>query len=63
MRESSAMLDHFLVKVKITFRISTEWRRKNQYTDILKTTKAKVYQEKITLELRKIRKMANINEA
>jgi hypothetical protein len=56
MRGSSAMSDHFLVKAKITFRISRKWRRKNKRQgkinkDVLKTTTAEVYHEKITTEL------------
>ena len=51
MRESSAMSDNFLVKAKITLRISTKWRKKNKYKekinkDILKTTTSEVYQKK-----------------
>jgi len=49
MRGNSAMSDHFLVKTKITLRISTKWRKKNKYEekinkDILKTTIAEVNQ-------------------
>jgi len=68
MRGSSAMSDHFLVKAKIVLRISTKWRKKDKYKekinkDLLKTTTAKVYQEKITLELRNIQEMVDVNEA
>jgi len=39
------------VKAKICLRLSTKWRKKNKYKekinkDILKTTTAKVYEEK-----------------
>ena len=67
MRGSSAMSDHFFVKAKITLRISTKWSKKNKYKeeinkDILKTTTADVYQEKISMELRDIQEMVNLNE-
>ncbi|KAL4083606.1 hypothetical protein QTP88_028922 [Uroleucon formosanum] len=54
MRGSSAMSDHFLAKNKYKEKINK---------DILKTTTAKVYQEKIVIELRDIQKMVNLNEA
>jgi len=68
MRGSSAMSDHFLVKAKIKLRISTKWKKKNKHKekinkDILKTITAKVYQEKISIELRDIQEMVNLNEA
>jgi hypothetical protein len=67
MRGSSTMSDYFLMKAKITLRISTKWRKKNKYKekinkDILKTTTAKVYEEKISIELRDIQEMLNLNE-
>jgi len=60
------MSDNFLVKSKITLRISTKWRKKNKYKekinkDILKTTRSEV--PKKSMELRDIQEMVNQNEA
>lgn len=58
MRRNSAMSDYFLA---ITIRISTEQRKKQKYKekinrDALKTSTAKVYQEKLMLKLQNIQK-------
>jgi len=50
------MSDHFLIRAKITIRISTKWRKKQKYKEkinrnALKISTAKVYQEKLMLKL------------
>jgi len=67
MRGSSAMSNHFLVKAKMTIRISTEWQNKQKYKEkinrhALKTSTTKVYQEKLMLKLQNIQERLNISE-
>ncbi|KAE9522623.1 hypothetical protein AGLY_016986 [Aphis glycines] len=67
MRGSSAMSDHFLVRAKINIRISTEWRKKQKHKgkidrDALKTSTAKVYQEKLMSKIQNIQERPNISE-
>lgn len=65
MRGSSAISDHFLVRVKIHFRISVEKQRrnsgKNELTDILKTNVVKLYQDRLNEELQRINQESDIN--
>lgn len=61
------MSDHFLVREKMNIRISTEWQKKQKYNekinrDALKTSTAKVYQEKLMLKLQNMQERPNINE-
>ncbi|VVC29819.1 Hypothetical protein CINCED_3A023839 [Cinara cedri] len=51
----------------MTIRISTEWRKKQKYKKklnriALKTSIAKVYQEKLMLKLKNIQERSNFNE-
>jgi len=66
MRGCSAISEHFLVRVKIHFRISVEKQRRNtgikrNNRDMLKTNIRKVYQEKVNKEMQLISQEANIN--
>ncbi|VVC25301.1 Hypothetical protein CINCED_3A022671 [Cinara cedri] len=61
------MSDHFLVRAKINIRISTEWRKTQNYKEkidrnALKTSTAKLYQEKLMLKLQNIQERPNISE-
>lgn len=66
MRGSSAISDHFLVRVKIHFRISVEKQRrisgnKRINRDILKTNVVKLYQDRLNEELQRINQESDIN--
>jgi len=66
MRGSSALSHHFLVRVKIHFRISVEKQRRNSIKkrikrDILKTNVVKLYQDRLNEELRGINQETDIN--
>ena len=67
MKGSSAISDHFLVRAKINIRLSTEWRKKQKHKgkidrDALKTSTAKVYQEKLISKIQNMHERPNINE-
>jgi len=66
MRGISAISDHFLVRVKIHFRISAEKQRRNSgkkriNRDILKTNVVKLYQDRLNEELQRINQKSDIN--
>jgi len=66
MRDCSALSEHFMVKIKIHFRISVENQRRNKGKKrtnraILKTNLRKVYQERFNEEMQLISQEANIN--
>jgi len=66
MRGSSAISDHFLVRVKIHFRISVEKQRRNSgkkriNRDILKTNVVKLYQDRLNEDLQRINQESDIN--
>lgn len=67
MRGCSVISDHFLVRVKIHFRISVEKQRRNTgkkriNRDILKTNIIKVYQERLNKEMQLISQETDIND-
>ncbi|KAL4083744.1 hypothetical protein QTP88_029060 [Uroleucon formosanum] len=65
-RGNSAISDHFLVRVKIHFRISVEKQRRNSgkkriNRDILKTDVVKLNQDRLIEELQRINQESDIN--